>query len=121
MIRCYWLNKAHAPAVSDSHPLVARHLAYRRKRRVRRAVAITCVSLGGLGAAAAAPFFLSPPPPSSSPASATSGNALPESRWTPEVATGAPVPIPEPPSALLLLPALAVLALIAWRARREHR
>ena len=57
MTRCYWLNKAHAVTASR-HPLVTAHLAYRRSRRIRRAVIITCVSVAAAGAAVVVPRTL---------------------------------------------------------------
>ena len=113
---CYWLSQKHAPAAS--HPLVAKHLAWRHARRVRRirraaGAAIVCASVSAPLAAAGLPFFFSPS--SSSPgAAAGSGSALPESQWdTPISATGTQS-IPEPSSFVLLASAVAAMV---WRLR----
>lgn len=119
MPRLYCWPKVHPVAASPAHDLVTKHLAWRharRSRRIRRAAgaAIVCIAVSAPLAAASVPFFLTPP--SSPPwAAATSGNALPESRWSPELATGTPTPIPEPSSAVLLATALATAIVIVRR------
>jgi hypothetical protein len=113
--RWYCWPKAHAAPLS--HPLVALHRSYRRSRRIRRAIIIACISIGGIGAAVALPRMLYPPPVSSPHSGGgSSGSALPESRReTPISAAGTSTPIPEPGTAALLLPALAAIAL--WMRR----
>lgn len=122
MIRCYLLSQRHAAPVSlhpvvAPHPLVTAHLTYRRKRRIRRAIAIVCVSVGAIGAAAAIPVSLSPSPQLSSPAPAGSGNSRPESQWVPETAAGDTQSIPEPSTLSLLLP--AAMAALMWRIQHD--
>lgn len=115
MIRCWTLfNKSHA-ATAARHPLVGLHLAHRRKRRIRRAIIIACISIGAAGAAIALPPILHSPPPSPHPPAAVrSGGALPES-WREIPNSAASTPIPEPSSAALLAP--AAMAALIWRLR----